>query len=148
MVRKVAVSLLCCLVVALVVTPTFAAHEFKTNQTFGTVGGAAVVTNSGFAPLWSNGLPTGDGTDINITNIFLQVTTITNFFSVNNGSLNFVRVISGNGASSSNVTLISTTDIFSRFGFQLGAGATWIIANTATLGNNENNSFNLTGGGG
>src|SRR5436309_140812 len=84
----------------------FAVHNFKTNQTFGVVGNPLVVTNWGHAALWDGGLPTGDGTDVNITNQFLQDTIITNAYSANNVGLNFLRVISGNALlSSSNVTV-------------------------------------------
>ncbi len=122
----------------------FAVHNFKTNQTFGVVGGGPVVTNWGFAPLWDGGLPTGDGTDVNITNQFLQVTTITNAFSANNTALNFLRIISGNGLlGSSNVTVVVTTNLPTTFGFQIGSNSTLIIGSTSTFGVNSNSSFDL-----
>jgi hypothetical protein len=127
-------------------TPAFATHDFNNNNTFGAAGNAPITTNSNVAALWLNGVPTGDGTDINITNQFLRDVTVTNFFSANNAALNFIRVISGNaisGTGCSNVTLVVTTNIMSNFGFQIGSNSTLIIANTATFGSNANTSFDL-----
>src|SRR5437870_4204483 len=124
-----------------------AVNNFNSNNAFGTAGQPPVVTNWGTAALWSAGhVPQGNSVegDINITNQFLQVTTITNVFASDSGSLNFLRVISGNALlGSSNVTVTVTSNILCRFGFNFGSNATVIIGNTSTLGNNENSSFNL-----
>src|SRR5439155_21614988 len=96
--------------------------------------------------IWRNGVPAGTGFDVNITNQFLQVTTITNAYSANNAALNFLRIISGNALlGSSNVTVIVTTNggIATTFGLQIGSNSTLIIANNSTFGNNQNTSFDL-----
>jgi fibronectin-binding autotransporter adhesin len=147
MARRIFVSLLCCLVAALFVVPAFGSeNNWNTNIAFGTVGSGPVTTNWGTSARWSNGLPSNNGNDINITSAFNQVTTITNAFSSGGGSLNFLRIISGNAISTanSNVTVVVTTNNFqTAFGFQIGTNATLVIANTGTQGSQQNNSFDL-----
>ncbi len=124
--------------------PALAQNNFNSNAAFGTAGQPPVVTNWGFAGLWSGGIPASGQGDINITNQFLQDATITNVFSANNGSLNFLRIISGNaGLASSNVTVIITSNVVTQFGFQIGSNSTLIVANTSTFGNNQNTAFDL-----
>lgn len=123
---------------------TLAVNNFNGNAPFGTAGQPPMTTNWLTASLWGAGhVPNGTDGDINLTNQFLQVTTITNCFMSDNGSMNFLRVISGNAAlASSNVTVITSSNIFCRFGFAVGSNSTIVLANTSTLGNNENSSFN------
>ncbi|MCS7049086.1 MAG: hypothetical protein NZ483_07315, partial [Verrucomicrobiae bacterium] len=127
------------------VYPLFAQNNFNNNNTFGAAGDPPVTTNWGFGGLWSLGTPPASGQgDINITNIFLRDTTITN---ASGTGLTYLRIISGNGiAGTSNVTVITSGALSSTYGLRLGNKATLIIANTATFGSNLNQSFDLSGG--
>lgn len=129
---------------ALAHTP-FAQNNFNNNNTFGTAGNPPVITNWGFGGLWSLGTPPASGQgDINITNVFLRDAIITN---ASGTSLNYLRIISGNGIEgTSNVTVVTSGALSSTYGLRLGNKATLIIANTATFGANLNQSFDLTGG--
>jgi len=125
--------------------PAFAVNEWNNNNSFGTVGSGPVTTNWATTARWSAGsVPASGQGDINITNVFLQDTTITN---ASGTGLNYLRIISGNGASSSNLTIITSGAISSTFGLRLGNKATLILnGNNSTLGSNANQSFDLTSG--
>lgn len=131
--------------------PSFAQDNFNSNNPFGTVGNGPITTNWTTSTLWSGGTPSGTSGDINITNVFLQVTTITN--ASNSGSLNYLRIWSGdestaNSGLTSNITVITSGGIVTDFGLQLGTKATLIIANTSTFGQNQGASFDLGAGSG
>jgi len=104
------------------------------------------VTNWSFSGNWSSGSPPASGQgDINITNVFLQDLTITN---ASGTGLNFLRIISGSGkaaSTTSNITVITSGDLSSSFGFQIGQKASLILnGNNSTI---AGNSFDLSGGG-
>ena len=122
----------------------FAQNNFNNNSAFGTVNGSPVITNWATAARWSLGVvPAATQGDINLTNVFNVVTTITN---ASGTGLNFLRIISGNAGSStanSNVTVITSGNLSTDFGFQIGSNAVLVIGNTASFGNNGNSSFDL-----
>jgi hypothetical protein len=124
----------------------FAQNNYNNNNSFGAVGGGAALTNWAYSSRWSSGnAPASGQGDINITNIFLQTTTITN---ASGTGLNYLRIISGNGAASSNVTVITSGDLSSTYGVRIGQKSALIVSGgNATFGSNANNSFDLGGGG-
>src|SRR5439155_23351291 len=97
-------------VAALFVTPAFAVNDWNNDASFGSTAQPPVTTNWATTARWSAGaVPAGGQGDINITNVFLQATTITN--ASNAGSINFLRIWSGFGkalTASSNVTVITS----------------------------------------
>src|SRR5277367_855134 len=75
---------------------------------------------------WNNGVPTGDGQDVDFQqSISGGNQTVTNFFSSNGGSLNYLRLATGG---SSLLTVISTAGFTSQYGLQLNANDTLILA--------------------
>lgn len=131
--------------------PSMAQDNFNSNNPFGTAGNGPITTNWATGTLWSGGTPSGTSGDINITNVFLQVTTITN--ASNSGSLSYLRIWSGdesaaNSGLTSNITVITSGGITTDFGLQLGTKATLIVANTSTFGQNQGASFDLGAGSG
>jgi hypothetical protein len=123
-----------------------AQNNYNSNNSFGTVGGGLAVTNWSYSSRWSSGsVPASGQGDINVTNVFLQDTTITN---ASGTGLNYLRIISGNGVASSNVTVITSGDLSTTYGVRIGQKSTLVISSgNATFGTAANNSFDLSGGG-
>lgn len=115
-----------------------AAHDFSQ-----TGGGTFDSNNSGN---WSGGVPTGDGQDVNFTqtiNSGNQV--ITNLFSANGSSLNYLRLATG-GTSLLTVITQSGTGIDSFYGLQLNARDTLILNGGNSTLSHGNNSFDNNNG--
>jgi hypothetical protein len=88
---------------------------------------------------WNNGVPTGDGQDVDFQqSISGGNQTVTNFFSSNGGSLNYLRLATGG---SSLLTVISTAGFISQYGLQLNANDTLILASSSYNLSQGNNSF-------
>ncbi len=131
--------------------PALAANDFKNDGTVGTVGQGPTNIDWNVPGNWSAGaVPAQNQGDINITNVFLQNTTITNAAEKDTGSFNFLRIWSGFGkplTASSNLTVVTSGTIATAFGFQIGSNSTLVVANTATFGSNQGNSFDLSNAG-
>src|SRR5207244_694700 len=76
---------------------------------------------------WNNGVPTGDGQDVNFSqSISGGDQTVTNLFSSNGSALNYLRLNTG-GSSLLTVITQTGTGIDSTFGLQLNARDTLIL---------------------
>ena len=93
---------------------------------------------------WNNGVPTGDGQDVNFTQtINAGNQTVTNLFSANSNPLNYLRLATGG---SSLLSVITAGGIDSQFGLQLNARDTLILNGNTSTFSHGNNSFDDNGG--
>src|SRR5579859_1911173 len=89
---RVSISIVVTLAIAVFgVQRASASHDF--NQT----GAGTYDSNNGGN--WNNGVPTGDGQDVNFTQTPTGAQIVTNFFSSGGGNLNYVRLATGGGNS-------------------------------------------------
>src|SRR5437660_59326 len=124
------------LATTLIAATAFASHDFTTT-TAGTF-------DSNANGNWANGVPTGDGQDVNFSqSISSGNQTVTNLFSANSGAFNYLRL---NTAGSSLLTVITSGGIDAFFGLQLNARDTLILNGGSSVLSHGNNSFDDNGG--